>query len=129
LSLLPAEPGSAWFVNPVRSASIVPPFQIDGNFGGCAAVAEMLVQSQETMADGHFVIELLPALPTAWHTGTARGLRARGGFEVDMAWKDGQLSSATVRSLSGNPSRFRYGQVTRDLALKPGETLVWDGRP
>jgi alpha-L-fucosidase 2 len=103
------------------------PFQIDGNFGGCAAVAEMLLQSQETMADGQFVIELLPAMPKGWHTGTVRGLRARGGFEVDIAWKDRQLTSATVRSLSGNPGRLRYGKVTRNLTLKKGEALVWEG--
>jgi len=102
------------------------PFQIDGNFGGCAAVAEMLLQSQETMADGQFVIELLPSLPKAWHTGTVRGLRARGGFEVDVAWKDRHLTSATVRSLSGIPGRLRYGKVTRDLTIKKGETVVWD---
>jgi len=104
------------------------PFQIDGNFGGCAAVAEMLLQSQETRADGQFVLELLPALPKAWHTGAVRGLRARGGFEVEVAWKEGQLTSATVRSLSGNPGRLRYGKVTRELTLKNGETAVWDGR-
>jgi alpha-L-fucosidase 2 len=105
------------------------PFQIDGNFGGCAAVPEMLLQSQETMADGNFVLELLPTLPKAWHTGAVRGLRARGGFELDVAWKEGQLTSATARSLSGNPGRLRYGKVTRNLALKQGETVVWDGRP
>lgn len=102
------------------------PFQIDGNFGGCAAVAEMLLQSQETLTDGRFVLELLPALPKAWHTGAAHGLRARGGFEVDLAWKEGQLTSATVRSLSGTPGRLRYGKLTRDVTLKKAETMVWD---
>jgi alpha-L-fucosidase 2 len=104
------------------------PFQIDGNFGGCAAVAEMLLQSQETTPNGQFVLELLPALPKAWHTGSVRGLRARGGFEVDVAWREGHLTSATVRSLSGNPSRLRYGKMTRELTLNRGESLVWDGR-
>ena len=104
------------------------PFQIDGNFGGCAAVTEMLLQSQETTADGRFVLELLPALPKAWHTGTVRGLRARGGFEVDLMWKEGQLISATVRSLSSSPGRLRYGNATRDLTPKPGDQVVWDGR-
>jgi alpha-L-fucosidase 2 len=103
------------------------PFQIDGNFGGCAAVPEMLLQSQETRADGQFVLELLPALPQSWHTGAVRGLRARGGFEVDITWKDGQLTSAKVQSLSGNPCRLRYGKTTRDLTLQQGETKVWDG--
>jgi alpha-L-fucosidase 2 len=104
-----------------------PPFQIDGNFGGCAAVPEMLLQSQEVTADGMPVIELLPALPKAWSNGSVSGLRARGGFEVDLAWKEGRLTSATVRSLSGSPSRLRYGKLTRDLALKQGETVAWDG--
>ena len=99
-----------------------PPFQIDGNFGGTAGIAEMLLQSHSGE------IELLPALPAAWPTGSVRGLRARGGFEVDIAWRDGRLTAATVGSLEGNPATLRYDKVTRPVRLRRGATLRWGGR-
>jgi alpha-L-fucosidase 2 len=74
------------------------PFQIDGNFGGCAAVAEMLIQSHELTADGKPIIRLLPALPTTWATGSAKGLRARGNFGVDMQWQDGKITDYRISS-------------------------------
>jgi alpha-L-fucosidase 2 len=104
-----------------------PPFQIDGNFGGTAGIAEMLLQSHERDADGNYELELLPALPRAWPHGKITRLRARGGFEVDIAWKDGQLESAVVRSLCGNATTLRYGDKTQPLSTAAEAVYQIDG--
>ncbi len=93
-----------------------PPFQIDGNFGGSAAFAEMLVQSSENE------IRLLPALPDSWNTGSVKGICARGGFELDLNWEQGQLKSAKILNKAGNHSQIIYGNKTWNLVTKKGES-------
>jgi alpha-L-fucosidase 2 len=97
-----------------------PPFQIDGNFGGAAGVAEMLIQSSENE------IRLLPALPDAWESGSVKGLVARGGFEVSMEWKNKTLVNATVLARKGGKTTLNSDNKQMELALEEGESIDID---
>ncbi len=111
-----------------------PPFQIDGNFGATAGISEMLLQSHKRYVDllaptqDHYYIDLLPALPAAWPDGSVKGLRARGGFQIDLSWKNGRLLTATVLSLNGSPALLRYNGAIKAINLKQGQALTWNGR-
>ena len=91
-----------------------PPFQIDGNFGGSAGIAEMLLQSHTGE------LHLLPALPSAWPSGAVTGLRARGGFEVSLAWTGGELTSCEIKAQSARECRLRYRDRTLTIQTKRG---------
>ena len=105
-----------------------PPFQIDGNFGCTAGIAEMLMQSHEIgqfdnftigqFDNLQFIIDLLPALPSAWKDGSVKGLVARGGFEVDIDWKDGKLTQAVIHSRNGGLCRLRSNTPLKGKGLK-----------
>jgi alpha-L-fucosidase 2 len=99
-----------------------PPVQLDGDFGVTAGIAEMLLQSQAGE------IELLPALPQEWPTGNVSGLRARGGYEIGIEWKDGKLVSATVKNVSGDGHcQVQYGAKVVELVVKKGQVKKVNG--
>jgi alpha-L-fucosidase 2 len=98
-----------------------PPFQIDGNFGGAAAIGEMLVQSHTG------VIQLLPALPAAWPEGEVTGLKARGGYEIDLSWKGGKLLRATLRATRAATASLVYRDKHRDIKVQPGKEYRLNG--
>ena len=93
-----------------------PPFQIDGNFGGTAGVCEMLMQS-----DGEN-IELLPALPKEWNTGSVKGLKARGNYEVNLTWRNHIVTSAKITSLKGGTVTVNYNGKKKTIKLAKGKT-------
>jgi alpha-L-fucosidase 2 len=93
-----------------------PPFQMDANFGYTAGVAEMLLQSHTD------VIQLLPALPSAWTNGRVRGMRARGGYTIDMTWDDGKLTVAKIRADREGAVKLAYGEKVEEVSLGAGES-------
>lgn len=98
-----------------------PPFQIDGNFGGTAGIAEMLLQSHEAF------IELLPALPSSWKNGEVKGLRARGGFTVDIKWEDGKIVAASLLSNIGGACKLKYADKEIELQTEKGGRYDLEG--
>jgi len=107
------------------------PFQIDGNFGACGGVMEMLLQSHLTEGEGKKemrMLDLLPALPKAWPKGSVSGLKARGGFEVDLAWEDGALTKVTVRSQLGEPCKLRCQGREQVLKTMKGMQYPLNGK-
>ncbi|MDA3879985.1 MAG: glycoside hydrolase family 95 protein [Prolixibacteraceae bacterium] len=96
-----------------------PPFQIDGNFGGAAGIIEMIMQSHQDY------IDLLPALPQQWSNGKISGLRARGGFEIDMEWKESEITKLAVKSLAGNDLKIHFNDKEIEMKTVEGETYNW----
>ncbi|PRD54126.1 glycoside hydrolase family 95 protein [Sphingobacterium gobiense] len=97
-----------------------PPFQIDGNFGGAAGIGEMLVQSHTD------IVDILPALPKELSQGKVSGLKARGNFEIDLAWENHQLTSLSLRSLGGKPLKLRFNGKVVEIPTKKNKTYMFD---
>ncbi|MFC2090968.1 glycoside hydrolase family 95-like protein, partial [Bacteroidota bacterium] len=98
-----------------------PPFQIDGNYGYTAGLTEMLLQSHE---EG--ILRILPALPEAWNTGSVKGLRARNGIEVDIAWEDGKLSKLVLNPSQSSSVKIVYPGGVEKIELVEGKRFVMD---
>jgi alpha-L-fucosidase 2 len=98
-----------------------PPFQMDGNMGGTAGIAEMLIQSHSDR------ISLLPALPSAWPDGKVNGLCARGGFKVDLEWKEGVLVRSVIHSDRGFPLKLKYKNHSIEMDTKAGGSYLFNG--
>ena len=103
-----------------------PPFQIDGNFGCTAGIAEMLLQSHETTKEGLPILHLLPALPDVWKDGSISGLRARGGFEVSMNWSGNRLLSAVIKSINGGTLTVRTATPLKQKGKKEGSYYLYN---
>ena len=98
-----------------------PPFQIDGNFGGAAAIAEMLLQSQNNE------LHILPALPVVWRDGSLHGIKARGAYVLDIDWKEGKLQQVKVKSEKGGTFKLHYQSINKSITLRAGESVILDG--
>jgi len=101
-----------------------PPFQIDGNFGVTAGIAEMLLQSHCKTPEGHILVDILPALPDAWQQGSVAGLRARGGIEASFAWQSGCLTALTLTAARDITIQLQYPNASQTLKLQPGSTTI-----
>ena len=97
-----------------------PPFQIDGNFGVVSGITEMLMQSHNDE------VHLLPALPSAWASGSIKGIVAKKGFEIDMNWELGKLKTLVVTSKLGNVLKLRYNDEVKEIETKKGDVLKFD---
>ena len=110
-----------------------PPFQIDGNFGATAGIAEMLLQSQDpyatptSLTDQSAFVQLLPALPSAFPTGKVTGLRARGGLDISIAWRNGKLERATLLTKESKPVKVRYAGKEIEIQAQAGKLYEIDG--
>lgn len=98
-----------------------PPFQIDGNFGGAAGLAEMLVQSKDDE------IQLLPAIPSEWKSGKVEGLVCRGNKKLSFVWEEGEITSLRIISGKNEPVKIRFGQIVKDYQLKKGKNELTFG--
>jgi alpha-L-fucosidase 2 len=105
-----------------------PPFQIDGNFGATAGIAEMLLQSRPAASGKPPELHLLPALPSAWPSGSIRGLRARGAFQVALSWRQGKLLQAEIESLRGTDCAVRLGDQQVIFPTRSGKKYRIDAR-
>ena len=106
--------------------TLCPPFQIDANFGTTAGIAEMLLQSHVITDTGEYVLQLLPGLPKEWKNGHYSGLKARGGFEIDVVWKDGKLAEFKIKSLLGNKYRIWYnGKYINTNLITKDDIVRW----
>ena len=101
-----------------------PPFQIDGNFGALSGITEMLLQSHLMFADDKYLLHLLPALPPDWKSGEVKGLRARGGVEIDIAWKDGKASSVVLRPAVDGTWQIRVPQGQRIVSIRSAKSAA-----